>query len=482
MAAITLQHSRILTFFQAHPKLDPEETVCKFIDIMENLHESMSNTMGNTAVLDMLQSLNHKMDNVSQANTNLEQQLAARMNDLRKEYVDDLKMVLTCNVSDKIEPLLREQNAVLFDKTNAVIASLIPQNESAVVGRIESVVKTFQDHVTADTRQLLSSTMDAATLQRHLAEFDEKIHRTVASSQSILNQSIENTERRLDGRMDAITTTSNQVSEALHTSVSSLLHKFENSSSKGQLSENLLFSVLGELYPTAAIEQVGQTKETGDIMLRRPDRPTVLVENKDWSRPVPQTEVSKFMRDIDVQHCSGIFLSQNGAITSRENFQIDLYNGHVLVYVHDVRNDPERIKMAIDIVDRIEPALSEITSMNEQGTEETISKELVKQLNVEMMAFIEHKLAIVNSAKTFQKTLLKQLDDMRMPSLEEYLGAKFSTGNTVYKCEYCEYTHPTKQGRGAHMRGCPERKKHVTEKQSTEKQSTEKQSVEITVS
>lgn len=460
MAAITLQHSRILTFFQAHPKLDPEETVCKFIDIMENLHESMSNTMGNTAVLDMLQSLNHKMDSVTQ----IEQQLANRMNELRKEYVDDLKMVLTCNVSDKIEPLLKEQNMVLFDKTNAMIASLIPQNEAAVVGRIETVVKTFQDHVTADTKQLLSSTMDAPTLQRHLAEFDEKIQRAVASSQSILNQSIENTGRHIDGRIDAIAINSNKVSESLNTSVNSLLHKFENSSSKGQLSENLLFNVLGDLYPTAEVVQVGQTKETGDIMLRRNDRPTVLVENKDWTRPVPQNEVSKFIRDVEIQRCSGIFLSQNGGITCRENFEVEIINGRVLVYVHEVRNDPVLIKMAVDVIDRVEPALSEVTSIGELGTEETIPKELVKQLNVELAAFVESKLAIVTSAKTFQKTLLKQLDELRMPALEEYLGARFSTiTNAGYKCEFCDYAHPTKQGRAAHMRGCPHRKKSAQE-------------------
>ena len=462
MVAITFKNARIINFFESHSNLDPEETVCKFIDIMENLHESMSNTMSNTAVLDMLQSLNKKMDSVSQASIQLEQQLANKMNDLKKEYVDDLKMVLTCNVSDKIEPLIREQNAALFDKTNNVIGSLIPKNESVMVSRIESVVKDFQDHVTADTKQLLSSTMDAATLQHHLAEFDDKVYRAISSSQSILSESLQNTERRLDGRMNTITTTSNQVSESLQTSVNTLLHKFDNSSSKGQLSENLLFNVLGGLYPTAEIEQVGQTKETGDIMLRRRNSPIVLIENKDWSRPVPQSEVAKFLRDIEVQKCSGIFLSQNGGITCKHNFEIDLYNGHILVYVHDVRNDPEKIKIAIDIVDRMEPVLSEVTSMTDQGAEDTISKELVKQMNIEMKAFTDQKLALVNTAKTFQKTLLKQIEELKMPSLEEYLGTRFSNATTVYQCEYCDYTHPTKQGRGAHMRGCPQRKVSTT--------------------
>lgn len=69
--------------------------------------------------------------------------------------------------------------------------------------------------------------MHATTLQRHLAEFNEKVQRAVDSSQSILNQSIENTGRHLDGRIDAITTYSNKVSESLNTSCSPSFSSFK---------------------------------------------------------------------------------------------------------------------------------------------------------------------------------------------------------------------------------------------------------------
>jgi len=43
--------------------------------------------------------------------------------------------------------------------------------------------------------------------------------------------------------------------------VSSLLSKMENSSSKGKLSENILFHILQTLYPSASIDSVGTQKK-----------------------------------------------------------------------------------------------------------------------------------------------------------------------------------------------------------------------------
>ena len=46
---------------------------------------------------------------------------------------------------------------------------------------------------------------------------------------------------------------------------------------------------------------VGKTKETGDIMLLRKNKQTILVENKDWTRPIVNAEVQKFVRDVEIQ-------------------------------------------------------------------------------------------------------------------------------------------------------------------------------------
>jgi len=105
------KNKKILQFFNEH-KLDFEDTVIKFIDIMELLHDKMTNTMNNSMVADVLKnlkSMNGKIDNVSLAvnklNEDTSKEFSVRMLEFKKDYMEELKMVLTCNVSDKIEPL-----------------------------------------------------------------------------------------------------------------------------------------------------------------------------------------------------------------------------------------------------------------------------------------------------------------------------------------------------------------------------------------
>ena len=63
-----ITHPRIVGFFKEHVDLNPEETILKFIDIMESLHENMNKTMNNSVVseiLDSIKSMQGKLDTVS---------------------------------------------------------------------------------------------------------------------------------------------------------------------------------------------------------------------------------------------------------------------------------------------------------------------------------------------------------------------------------------------------------------------------------
>ena len=89
------------------------------------------------------------------------------------------------------------------------------------------------------------------------------------NSQTLLNNVINSTEQRIDTRLTEIkdiSTVNNSSQTSLCTNINDLLKKMENSSSKGKISENILFNVLHSLYPIAQIESVGTTKETGDII------------------------------------------------------------------------------------------------------------------------------------------------------------------------------------------------------------------------
>jgi hypothetical protein len=347
-----------------------------------------------------------------------------------------------------------------------MINTLIPKNEQVIVNSIEKLIKDFQKSLLNDTKDLFTNSMDVATFNKYILEFDKKITETIISSQTIIDNTLSKTEKRLDDKMDKIreiSTNNKNDTTSLNVSVNELLRKFENSSLKGKLSENLILNVLEKLYPNAEIESVGKTKETGDIIMVRNNKPKILIENKLWSRSVVQTEVIKFIRDIDTQKCCGIFLSQNGGITTKDNYEINIHNGNVLVYVHDVNNDPDKIKLAVDIIDHLKERLDECQDYDNE--QHDIPKETLDRINAEYQEFIASKTNLLKITKDFNQKFMKQINDLKMPDLEYYLYGKFSVPSSKYVCEYCGFSGHNQQSKSAHLRGCVERKRKENKSQ-----------------
>ena len=431
---IQIKNKRIVNFFKENDNLDVDNTILTFIDIMETLNDKMNNQMNNSMVLELLQNvrtINDKIDNVSTnvktINDNTQTSLLEKMSDLKRdmgnlkrEYIDEFKMILTCNVSDKIEPLIKEQNNHLMDKTYSVINSLIPKNDDILTSHIEKIMNQFNNNILNDVKQLLSNTIDTETFNRYILDLDNKITNTFNSTNSVFNNAISRSEERLENKMDSIkelSSNNNNTTNVLNDNINKLLRKFDNSSSKGQLSENLIANILEKLYPKAEIESVGQTKETGDIIMIRNDKPTILIENKIWDRSVVRAEVIKFIRDIDIQNCCGIFLSQNGKITTKDNYEINFHNGNILVYIHDVNNEPDKIKIAVDIIDNLKLRLEELEINSEHI--DNIPKDILEQINIEFQTIISSKVSMVKMVKEFNKNMLKKIEEIQLPTLEK---------------------------------------------------------------
>ena len=390
MTPITINNIKILSFFEQRPEMDVETTFLKFIDIMETLQESMNKTLTNTTVLEIL-------DNLKTMNTKFERSqevsqfnLSKYMNELKREMNEEIKTIMSISMMEKVEPVLR---AKLKEQQCAIVDSAIDKFTNIFDNKFLNI-----NEISKSNKEILSSQNDKLT---------------------------------------------------------NLLNRFENSSNKGKMSENLVLNTLKDLYPNAEIYSVGQTKETCDIMLVRNNKPKILVENKDWSRPVIQEEVKKFMRDIDLQKCCGLFLSQNTTITTKDNFEINVHDGNVLVYVHCANNDPEKIKIALDIIDSFSNTLKllEEESCSEENMN-TISKEVTDHINAEYQNFLSKKNKTIKLAKEFIQTLVKQLEEFTIPSLETYLASKYSLSSSKFVCEFCGFVGKNQQSKSAHMRGC----------------------------
>jgi len=346
-----------------------------------------------------------------------------------------------------------------------MINDVIPKNNDILTKQINEIVKGFNISITEDTNKLLNSNINKKTLEDFIQNIDVKF----MNSQQLINSIISSSEQRLETKINdvkEISTANIHTQQSLQHNVSDLLKKMEISSVKGKCSENILFNILQSLYSTAQIESVGEQKETGDIMLTRKNKPTILIENKNWNKNVIQEEVKKFIRDVETQNCCGLFLSQNFGIANKENFEININNGNVLLYVHEVNNDAEKIKIAIDIIDNFKLKLDEIIVINGDGY--NIDKEILDEINKEYQLFATQKLLQIKTVKDFSSKMIKQLEELQLPSLEHFLSTKYAFSSSKYVCEYCEYVAKNQSAMSAHKRGCKAKNTSITETQYDE--------------
>jgi hypothetical protein len=215
---------------------------------------------------------------------------------------------------------------------------------------------------------------------------------------------------------------------------------------------------LTALYPSAEVLATGSAKATGDFVLRRAnDKAPILFENKDYDENVPKDEVAKFIRDVDAQGMSGIFLSHRSGIVHKQNFQIDLNQGHVLVYVQHCGYDADKVRIAVDIVDHFLAKMGDLTGNDDGGETDVISREILDSINVEYQKFVVQREGLVTVVKDFQKKMTAQIDELQMPSLDRFLEPKFAAAQRArtFVCDLCNaYTAASKQSLSAHKRGC----------------------------
>jgi hypothetical protein len=471
---ITLKNKRIYNFYKNHPSISFEETNNYMVDLLEKMMQTSQPNLDYNLASKLLEQMNKVHSDITESQCNVQISMIEKLNELKKDYLKDFELVLSNNNTEKLNPLLQQQSSVLEDKVKLILQDVLPQTQSMLKQDMETSVKHLYESIQEETNQLLEKTIDKKTLEEFANTIDNKFAKSLVSSQTFLNNMMSSTEQRITKTLgDGQTITSNRMQSMEHTvnntqqeqknlqqNVSELLRKMDNSSSKGKISENLLQHILHRAYPSAQIDFVGTTKETGDIVMYRENKPTILFENKNYERNVGQDEVKKFIRDIEVQQCSGILCAQTYGIANKGNYQIDIHNGHVLVYVHKMDYDPERLKIAVDMIDHFTRTIEELDLGNESFQ---LDKQALHDINKEYQAFVQSKSNQIKMVKEYNQKLLAQLEEWKLPQLEALLSKFFITAVAKENvCEYCNYIAKNPRALIAHHRGCTEKKRALS--------------------
>jgi hypothetical protein len=273
----------------------------------------------------------------------------------------------------------------------------------------------------------------------------QPIYTFLSSNQDQLNT-------KINGLREEALTNKN-ANEKVMSELNDFLTKYKSSSQfKGQCSENMLENVLNKMYPCAEIINTTGIKAAGDFTVKREGKQNLIIENKLYERNVNVDEIKKFLRDINEQKTNGIMMSQFSGIVSKSNFFIEIHDGKVLIYLHNVEYSPEKIRLAIDVIDNLSSKIEEISNVEEiNGC--IIKKDILDKINEQFQLFISQKEVVLTTVKEMNKKLMNQIEELKMPDLSLYLNEKYaSIQNQQFACEVCDLPFQNKRSLAAHKK------------------------------
>jgi hypothetical protein len=407
--------------------------------------------------------LSNMNENISKLNADIANNMMIQFMNLKKDYIDDVRQVIhnsTLTTSEKFSSLIEKNNSHLIDKTTLILNDVIPKNQEHLSSQIKNTINTLHSLIAEDTNRLAKNMNNDKSLQDFIHNFETKYNSMMQTIQQPLYSFFTASENRINDNINVLKENSSIALSSqtkLQEELGEFLGKYNVSSNKGKFGEENLSTILNSMYQNAEIKNTSGTKSSGDFLMRRLDKPTIMFENKDYRANVDKDEVAKFIVDVENQNTHGIFLSQYSGITFKQNYQIDIHKGKVLVYVQNCGYSPDKIRIAVDIIDNLYVKLEDLCEDDENNT---ISKEILNDINEEYQSYITQKENMLTIIKDFSKKITSQIDDLKFPELDKYLSQKYAfVKSRCFTCDLCNnFTAGSKQSLSAHKRGCV--KKH----------------------
>jgi cytochrome c556 len=468
MDSIIVTDPLIVSFFKENPNLDFVTMIHIFINILKGLSTNLTETTSNTINAKILSAVNEMKENI----TSMKTDIISKFHDSKREYMDDLKLLLQNNSltsNEKITILLEKSNDMLLTKTNLILNEVIPKSQEKNYVQIESCIKSFCSNITQDTTRLLElNSNEEKKVKQLLENIDSQFNKMFSTIQQPIFNFIKSSEERTHTSVQQIKDNlsgQESIQNKLLTEMNEFLNKYKNNSSfKGKFSEKELYYMLQSIMPTDEIIEVGKETAKGDCKVIRRDKtkPSILFENKSYAISVDTKEVSKFERDVQLQKMHGVFISQNSPITFKDNFQIDIINGLIHVYIPNAEYDVNKIKIAIDIIDNLSLRLDliEKSSSNECRISTDDKEEIIRDFN----SVANQKDRIIEMVKAFSKQMQEEMDKIQMPKLKQLFMNTIVIVDSEFKCTFCNsYTGKNKASLSSHLRSCKNNPKNKEE-------------------
>ena len=469
MNPIIITDETIISYYKDNSNLDIVTMNHIFINILKSLSSNLSETVNstiNSKILSMVSDIHSNLNAIKS-------DIIIKFHESKKEYIEDIKTVLLNNSltnNEKINSIIEKNNDALVTKTTLIINDVIPKSQDKNYLQIENCIKSFCYNVTQDMTKLFDvKGQNDTPIEAVIENIDTQFSKMITTIQQPIFSFLQSSEERTNSGIQNVKDHLNAqhtTQQKLTTELNDFLNKYKNNSSiKGNVSEAELYYLLQNVFPSDEIVKVSTDTASCDYKVNRMDKnkPSILFENKDYSRSSPTEEVKKFERDLQIQKIHGIFISQKSPITFKHNFQIDIINGLIHIYIPNAEYNIDKIKIAVDIIDNLALKLQIID--NTTNDKYSIDKEVMDEIIEEYRSFITQKLQMIDTIKLVTKQLIDKMEDIQLPRLKKMFITIGNIENDYdFKCSLCNtWSGKNKASLGAHMRNCKSNPKNKDE-------------------
>lgn len=219
-----------------------------------------------------------------------------------------------------------------------------------------------------------------------------------------------------------------------------------------------LYNILVETFPSHDVIETKNIESCCDYMLRKDGEKDILVENKYYKNNVKQEGVDKFLKDVKKNRCHGIMLSQTSGIVNKNNFQVDIEDDIIVIYLHNVNFDPALITLGFNIIKILE---NKIINLKSDGIR--IDNILLKEMYDEYNNFVCENRNMLNDLEIYYKNTKKRLEITKLDKLTSLLNKSFlEVKNEGLLCNVCNKLYfKNKRALAQHKLSCIKNKVNI---------------------
>ena len=206
-----------------------------------------------------------------------------------------------------------------------------------------------------------------------------------------------------------------------------------------------LLNNLIQLFPMADICNIDHmSKFQNVIQIKEDEHPFILIYSETNSDVnISKTDVETFYRDIKESNACGILCNSKSGISNKDNFEIDIQDSNVYVFISNHQYESIHFKLAVKIIYSIYDIIRDNNGMIE------IDKELLTRLKLEYNYYmISHK-KYINS----MRSNLLSLEQLSLTQLDHFFKrTHINSEDKAYSCQMCGTKFGTDKSLKSHLK------------------------------